>query len=261
MAHCEFGTGWFYCRGAPEHIELSGADHGDGAHPVMAPGSSPALPDRAEGATLTERRRIVLLRHGRTAWNVERRFQGRSDLPLDDVGIAQADAAATHLERAEPSILLSSDALRAQQTAEALATSIGVEIRPDPRLREADLGAWEGLTRDEVERRFPREYLAWRHGIDIRRGGGETYVEVALRAQAAIDDALAGLASGETMVVVTHGGTAKAAIGRLIGLAPDAWHRLSSLAHGRWAVLEEAVFGWRLDEHNVRPLRRRPRST
>lgn len=208
---------------------------------------------------MTERRRIVLLRHGRTAWNVERRFQGSSDLPLDDVGVAQADAAATQLERVEPSILLSSDALRAHQTAEALATSIGVEIRADARLREADLGDWEGLTRDEVERRFPREYLAWRHGVDIRRGGGETYVEVAARAQAAIGEALVELPPGETMVVVTHGGTAKAAIGRLLGLAPDAWHRLSSLAHGRWTVLEEAVFGWRLDEHNVRP--RRPRST
>lgn len=208
---------------------------------------------------MTERRRIVLLRHGRTAWNVERRFQGSSDLPLDDVGVAQADAAATQLERVEPSILLSSDALRAQQTAEALATSIGVEIRADARLREADLGDWEGLTRDEVERRFPREYLAWRHGVDIRRGGGETYVEVAARAQAAIGEGLVELPPGETMVVVTHGGTAKAAIGRLLGLAPDAWHRLSSLAHGRWTVLEEAVFGWRLDEHNVRP--RRSRST
>lgn len=208
---------------------------------------------------MTERRRIVLLRHGRTAWNVERRFQGSSDLPLDDVGVAQADAAATQLERVEPSILLSSDALRAHQTAEALATSIGVEIRADARLREADLGDWEGLTRDEVERRFPREYLAWRHGVDIRRGGGETYVEVAARAQAAIGEALVELPPGETMVVVTHGGTAKAAIGRLLGLAPDAWHRLSSLAHGRWTVLEEAVFGWRLDEHNVRP--RRSRST
>ena len=209
---------------------------------------------------MTERRRIVVLRHGRTVWNVERRFQGSADLPLDDIGVAQADAAAAQLERAEPSLLLSSDALRAKQTAEVLATSIGVEMRPDPRLREADLGSWEGLTREEVERRFPREYLAWRHGIDIRRGGGETYAEVAERAHAAIDEALERLPSGETMVVVTHGGTAKAVIGRLLGLAPDSWHRLSSLAHGRWAVLEEAVFGWRLDEHNVRP-RRRSRST
>ena len=210
---------------------------------------------------MTERRRIVMLRHGRTVWNVERRFQGSADLPLDDIGVAQADAAATQLERAEPALLLSSDALRATQTAAALATSIGVEMRPDPRLREADLGYWEGLTREEVERRFPREYLAWRHGIDIRRGGGETYAEVAERAQAAVDEALERLASGESMVVVTHGGTAKAAIGRLLGLAPDSWHRLSSLAHGRWTVLEEAVFGWRLDEHNVRPRRRRPLTT
>ena len=207
---------------------------------------------------MTERRRIVVLRHGRTAWNDQRRFQGRSDVPLDDVGVAQADAAAAQLERVGPPIVLTSDALRAQQTAEALATSIGVELRPDARLREADLGTWEGLTRDEVQRRFPREYLAWRHGVDIRRGGGETYTEVAERAEAAIAESLPGLPDGETLVVVTHGGTGKALMGRLLGLAPESWHRLSSLAHGRWAVLEEAVFGWRLDEHNVRPRRRRP---
>jgi probable phosphoglycerate mutase len=131
-------------------------------------------------------------------------------------------------------------------------------MRPDPRLREADLGSWEGLTRDEVHRRFPREYLAWRHGHDIRRGGGETYAEVAERAEAAIAESLTRLPEGEVMVVVTHGGTARAVIGRLLGLAPDSWRHLSSLAHGRWAVLEEAAFGWRLDEHNVRPRRRRP---
>jgi probable phosphoglycerate mutase len=216
--------------------------------------------DPAETIPVTKRRRIVVLRHGRTVWNDQRRFQGRTDVPLDDVGVAQADAAAAQLERVEPAIVLTSDAIRAQQTAEVLATRVGVEARPDPRLREADLGSWEGLTRDEAQRRFPREYLAWRHGIDIRRGGGETYAEVAERAAAAVAESLDRLPEGQAMVVVTHGGTARAVIGRLLGLAPDSWHRLSSLAHGRWAVLEEAAVGWRLDEHNVKP-RTHPRST
>lgn len=204
------------------------------------------------------RRRIVVLRHGRTAWNDQRRFQGRCDPPLDDVGLAQADAAAGRIETMEPAILLASDLVRARQTAEAVGSTVGMATVFDPRLREADIGQWEGLTRVEVQERYPQEYRAWREGLDIRRGGGETYVEVADRATAAVDQVLGQLPPGETLVVVTHGGTAKAIIGRLLGLGHDSWRCLSSLAHGRWCVLEEATFGWRLDEYNVRPQRRRP---
>lgn len=209
--------------------------------------------DRIESAMTSGRRRIVILRHGRTAWNVERRFQGRTELPLDEVGVRQADSAAERLMRLGPSIVLTSDAARANQTASPLASRTGTVPVLDPRLREADIGAWEGLTRKEVEERFPEEYAAWRHGIDIRRGGGETLVEVASRAGAAIHQALTQLAHGQMLVVVTHGGTAKATIGWLLGLPSAHWRSVGSLAHGRWAVLEETSFGWRLDEHNARP--------
>lgn len=204
----------------------------------------------------TARRRIVVLRHGRTAWNAERRFQGRTELPLDELGVRQAESAAEQLERLAPSMLLTSDAARANQTADPLASRTGIVPVLDPRLREADIGGWEGLTRTEVEAEFPDEYAAWRHGIDIRRGGGETLAEVASRAGAAIDEVLTRLAPGQIVVVVTHGGTAKAVIGLLLELPTSSWRVLSSLAHGRWAVLEEAPFGWRLDEHNVRPRKR-----
>lgn len=205
---------------------------------------------------LSDRRRIVVLRHGRTAWNQERRFQGSTDVPLDEIGVSQAELAAAQLSRLEPAILLTSDALRARQTAEPLATLAGVGLRVDERLREADLGAWEGLTREEVKLHFPQEYAAWRDGRDLARGGGESYSEVADRAEAVLAEALSGLPEGRVLVVVTHGGTARAIIGRLLALDPSSWSRVSSLGHGRWAVLEEAVFGWRLDEHNVRPRKR-----
>jgi glucosyl-3-phosphoglycerate phosphatase len=167
-------------------------------------------------------------------------------------------AAALQIQKMEPAIVLSSESARARQTAEAVASTTGMRILCDPRLREADIGEWEGLTRAEVQERYPREYRAWREGLDVRRGGGETYVEVADRAQAAVDEALRQLPADEALVVVTHGGTAKATIGRLLGLGSNSWHRLSSLGHGRWSALEEAAFGWRLDEHNVRPKRRPP---
>lgn len=201
-------------------------------------------------------RRIVVWRHGRTVWNSERRFQGGSDQPLDETGLAQADSAARELERSGPAALVTSDSLRASQTAASLASRLGLAPVLDPRLREADLGAWEGLTRGQVAERFPGEYASWRQGLDVRRGGGETFVEVAGRAEAALADALTGLEPGQTLVAVTHGGTARAAIGRCLDLDPGSWCRLGTLGHGRWAVLEEESFGWRLAEHNSRPRRR-----
>jgi broad specificity phosphatase PhoE len=201
-------------------------------------------------------RRIVVWRHGRTAWNNERRFQGGSDQPLDETGVAQADSAARDLERFDPAALVTSDSLRASQTAAPLASRCGLAPVLDPRLREADLGAWEGLTRAQVGERFPQEYTSWRQGLDVRRGGGETYLEVARRAEAALTEALMALEPGQTLVAVTHGGTARAAIGRSLDLDPASWCRLGTLGHGRWAVLEEESFGWRLAEHNVRPRRR-----
>jgi broad specificity phosphatase PhoE len=201
-------------------------------------------------------RRIVVWRHGRTAWNSERRFQGGSDQPLDETGVTQAESAARDLERLGPAALVTSDSLRASQTAASLASLRGLAPVLDARLREADLGAWEGLTRAQVAERFPQEYASWREGLDVGRGGGETFLEVARRAEAALADALTALGPGQTLVAVTHGGTARAAIGRCLDLAPGSWCRLGTLGHGRWAVLEEQSFGWRLAEHNARPRRR-----
>ena len=205
---------------------------------------------------MAERRRVVVLRHGRTAWNVQRRFQGRTDLPLDAVGLGQAVAAAEELARLRPVAVVTSDAGRARQTAEELRARTDAELVVDPRLHEADLGSWEGLTRDEVKERFADEYAAWRLGTDIRRGGGETYGEVAARAVPAITEQLHRLGAGRVLVAVTHGGTTRALIGSLLGLHPESWRALGSLAHGRWSVLEEVPFGWRLDQHSVRPRRK-----
>lgn len=198
-------------------------------------------------------RHIVVWRHGSTAWNKERRFQGRTDLPLDETGRAEAESGAGDLERLDPALLITSDSTRASQTAAQLASRRGLTPVLDPRLREADLGAWEGLTREQASERFPAEYASWRQGLDVRRGGGETQVEVATRAVEALAEALRTLAPGQTLVAVTHAGTARAALGRWLGLDPGSWRSLGTLGHGRWSVLEERPFGWRLAEHNVRP--------
>lgn len=192
-------------------------------------------------------RRIVLWRHGRTAWNADGRFQGQLDPPLDTFGRQQATRSARVLLGLRPAYVVSSDLQRASDTAACLDLPVAI----DKRLREIDLGEWQGLSGAQAVVRFPAEHEAWIAGQDVRRGGGETYAEVGVRAEAAIAIGLDELDDGSVLVVVTHGGTARAAIGALLDLPPSTWWRLGPLGNCRWSVLLEAERGWRLAEHNA----------
>lgn len=200
-------------------------------------------------------RRIVVWRHGRTPWNAEKRFQGQTDVPLDEVGVAQAARAAEALAALGPQRIVSSDLGRARATAQALADLTGLDVHSDAGLRETHAGQWEGLTRDEIEERFPGEMERWSADPDSRPGGGENRREVADRMVASIERALAPLAADGTLVVATHGGAARAGIGALLGLPPDHWAALGVLANCAWSVLEEngGPYGpqWRLSEYNA----------
>jgi probable phosphoglycerate mutase len=194
--------------------------------------------------------RLLLLRHGRTAWNDSGRFQGQADPPLDDVGRAQAAAVGPVIRAMRPDLVVSSDLLRCRATAAAF----GLPYRSDARLREIDLGAWSGLTSAEAGRAFPAEDAAWRRGEDIRRGGGETYVEVADRAGALFAEIDAeGLPGGpdSLVVFVLHGGTARSLIGHLLELPPGTWWHFGPLRNCRWSVLRREHGRFRLVEHNV----------
>jgi len=199
-------------------------------------------------------RRIVLWRHGRTSWNAERRFQGQTDVALDETGLAQAARAATALARLEPAVIISSDLSRARVTADALAALSGAEVREDAGLRETFAGEWEGLTRPELEERFGDQLAEWSADPDVRPGGGETRREVAERMVGSITEALADVEPGGTLVVATHGGAARAAAGALLGLPPEHWAALGVLANCAWTVLEENLSShgprWRLQEYN-----------
>lgn len=197
------------------------------------------------------RQRVVLLRHGRTAYNVGGRFQGQLDTPLDELGVVQAAMAAEELMHLKPTVLISSDSTRAARTAAAVAAHCGLDVQLDSRLREIHLGAWSGLTRDEARERFPEEYAAWMAGHDVARGGGETYVEVGARAVAAIEEHLPAVGDTGTLVAVTHGGTARATIGTMLELPELLWWRVAGLANARRTVLVRGPRGWRLVEHNA----------
>ena len=103
----------------------------------------------------------MLWRHGQTTWNVEHRYQGQTDIPLDDTGIAQAKAAARRLAGLRPDALFSSDLSRAQQTAAALVKLTGLPVTLDKDLRERYGGDWEGLSDQEIRERYPAERAAW----------------------------------------------------------------------------------------------------
>lgn len=150
-----------------------------------------------------------------------------------------------------PAALLSSDLSRARDTADALAAAAGIPAVLDPRLRELHLGTWEGLSSLEARDRHPEEHAAWRRGIDVHRGGGETHREAGERAVACLAEHLPDVRPGGTLVAVTHGGTAKAVVGLLLELPSASWGRLVALGNARWSVLVESDQGWRLERHNT----------
>ena len=167
------------------------------------------------------------------------------------MGREQAAAVAVLLAAARPAVVLASDLVRARDTARPLAAAAGVEVREDPRLRELDLGAWQGLTSEQARERFPDEHAAWRAGHDVPRGGGETYRQAGERGAACLREALPALPEGGVLVAVTHGGTARGVLGALLGSDPATWWQYAPLGNCCWSVLVEHPRGWRLDRHAV----------
>ncbi|RLV08699.1 histidine phosphatase family protein [Streptomyces griseocarneus] len=196
-------------------------------------------------------RRIVLWRHGQTAWNLERRFQGSTDIELTGTGVAQARRAARLLAALRPDAIVASDLRRARTTAAELAAVTGLQVSHDAALRETYAGVWQGLTHDEIIGRYGEQYAAWKRGEPVRRGGGELETEVADRAAPVVLARADKLPDGGTLVVVSHGGTIRTTIGRLLGLAPASWEALGGLSNCCWSVLGEGARGWRLLEHNA----------
>lgn len=163
------------------------------------------------------------------------------------------------LAQLQPSKIISSDLMRARATAGELAARTGLAVTEDARLRETNAGQWQGLERDVLVAQFGAELAAWAAGSDLRPGGGERRSEVAARMAAAIDEALVEVPAHGTLVVATHGGSARAAVGQLLGLPMDLWAILGVLTNCAWSVLTErpdasGATTWRLEEYNARSL-------
>lgn len=181
-------------------------------------------------------RLLFLVRHGETEWNRVGRWQGRTDIPLSDVGRQQARALAAQLTGRGIADVHASDLRRAMETAQLVAAALGVgEPRVDPRLRERGFGCFEGFTREECAERHPE---AWMRYLADRRStppGGEPQAEVAARLIAALTDiARSPVAAGAATLVVSHGGAIRTFIHEVTGTAPPPLEN-GALFLARWA--------------------------
>ncbi len=135
--------------------------------------------------------RLILIRHGKTEWNLERRLEGRSDPPLNGEGIAQAQRMATELKNAGIDAIYTSPLRRAYQTAQILAWAVDVRLEVEPRLTEVDQGEWQGRLRSEIERATPDLLHRWETAPwSTRPPGGESLKEVQRRVAEALDEIL-----------------------------------------------------------------------
>jgi glucosyl-3-phosphoglycerate phosphatase len=198
--------------------------------------------------------RIILWRHGRTEWNVENRFQGQADIPLDSVGRAQAERTASMLAGYRPSALYSSDLSRAYNTAAALAAIIGLEIQTDKRLREINVGSWEGRLGREVDAANPELARRLRAGEDVRRSPtGESPSEVAERMGEVLGEIAEAAEDKSTVVVATHGLSGRVGACRFVGLPFESWRLMGGLSNCAWVSIDRHRSGvyWRIEAYNA----------
>jgi glucosyl-3-phosphoglycerate phosphatase len=212
-------------------------------------------------------RRLVMLRHGQTDFNLGSRMQGQLDTELSELGCAQAVAVAEVLGKLQPLLIVSSNLRRAYDTAIKLGERTGLQVRVDPRLRETHLGDWQGLTHAQIDADAPGARLAWREDATWAPHGGESRVDVANRSLPVVTE----LVSGEPewgdpngpdrpVILVAHGGLIAALSAALLRLPVANWPILGGMGNASWVQLsghsEDSDVGfdsirWRLDVWNA----------
>jgi broad specificity phosphatase PhoE len=166
-----------------------------------------------------------LLRHGQTPLSVQKRYAGRSDVPLTETGVGQAAAAAKRLASAGIGVIVTSPLLRAAQTAQEVAEVTGAPVVTDEGFRETDFGAWEGLTFAEVRQRWPAEMTAWLADPAVAPPGGESLAEVSVRVTEALHRVLAGR-ERQTILIVSHVTPIKTLVTAALLAPPAAMYRM-----------------------------------
>ncbi len=197
---------------------------------------------------------LVFVRHGQTAWNAERRFQGHTDIPLDDEGRAQAQALAVHLQPEHFDLAVTSDLIRAATTAGLICAGRALTLETDVDLREMRFGAWEGLTWDGIVARWPE--LAAAHETSPRTytpEGGESYEALGERVMRVLARVTDRLAPEGRALIVSHAGVMHALVGGMLGSEAEASLRLRFLHASIMRAVGTPADGWRLTAVNEVP--------
>lgn len=186
----------------------------------------PAGPTTSDPTTTS----LALVRHGQSTWNARGRWQGQADPPLSPLGEDQAAEAAARLAGVGVTGVVTSDLVRARRTGEIVAEALDLApVTVCPGLREYDVGEWSGLTKPEIEARWPGQQLQWFQGRLATTPGGEGRAYFERRVREALLRVAAGARPGSVLLVVTHGGVIRA-LERASGAAPVP---IANLA-GRW---------------------------
>ncbi len=192
---------------------------------------------------------IILLRHGLTDWNQSGRFQGQYDLPLNDMGRAQAAEVVPHIAALAPDVIYSSPLSRARDTAAVVAEPLSLGVWADDRLMEIDVGSWVGHTIADMVEADPEFAVAMAEGRDFRRSPtGETAHEVGVRMAACLHE-LGERHEGQRVLVVTHGLAGRMGIGYSLGWDYATTWGLGALWNCGWSLLRHRG-RWRLEAYN-----------
>ncbi|MEM9073347.1 MAG: histidine phosphatase family protein [Myxococcota bacterium] len=194
--------------------------------------------------------RITLIRHGESESNVTGHWQGQGDSPLSPLGREQAQLLSRRLASAHFDHLVGSDLSRARDTGVAVASRHGRTLQTDPVWREINVGEWEGLTRDQVAERFPKQVEALARGEMIKIGGGESWADLGNRALEALEDLRARMKANEHAAVFCHGGVIGAVVTQLFGLEPRRPRRLGNVNNTAITTLSFEPGQTRLERYN-----------
>lgn len=191
--------------------------------------------------------RILMIRHGQTAYNAEGRWQGNLDVPLDAVGQQQARLLAEHVGRIPLQALYSSDLGRAYATAEAIAQVVNLPIQLDPRLREINLGVFQGRTRLEIQALYADDMAKWDSDDHFVVPNGESRLLLQSRMMEAFNE-IADQHQDETIALVTHGGSIRMTLRALFANRQIGDIRIENTSittlerrHHSWHLLEAAA--------------------
>ena len=192
-------------------------------------------------------RQLLLVRHGETDWNAKGRIQGMLDVPLNALGVQQAELVAAELARTIDSAeLVSSDLARTRETTKPIFEATGFEPRFDPRIRERHFGVWQGKTYEEW-RVLDAVGMARYNAGDPEYGpeGGETATQFLARCVSAVSDIVT-VSKVKTLILVTHGGVVSSMVRHAQGLNPQSART--------WSVPNASISEWRVDYVNDEPV-------